>query len=63
MKFIHIKRNTVAEKRFTEKMGMLYTNVTYVKKAFLGIPLKTLHIYRKTYYGKVKSCEDCRISH
>ncbi len=42
---------------------MLYTNVTYVKKAFLGIPLKTLHIYRKTYYGKVKSCEDCRIAH
>ncbi|MBC6997109.1 hypothetical protein [Cytophaga sp. FL35] len=62
MKLIYIQRNTKQEKRFTEKMGILYTNVTYVKKAFLGIPLKTLHTYRKTYYGEVKSCVDCSMA-
>lgn len=62
MGLIHIKRKTKQEKRYSEKMGMLYTKVTYIKKSLLGIPLKTLHAYRKTYYGKVKACEDCIIA-
>lgn len=41
-------------------MGSISVKVTYIKKMLLGlIPLKTLHKYRETYYGKVKDCEDC----
>lgn len=42
-------------------MGELVTKVTYIKKYFLGLPIKTLHKYRETYYGKVKDCEDCML--
>lgn len=59
MKFISIKRNTKVEKRYTKKIGALYTHVTYIKKRILGIPFKTLHKYRDTYYGEIKECEDC----
>ncbi|MDP2541634.1 hypothetical protein CSC81_09760 [Tenacibaculum discolor] len=60
MKLIKIKRETRLEKRFSRKMGKLYTNVTYIKKMFLNIiPLETVHKYRETYYGEVKDCEDC----
>ncbi len=59
MKLISIKRETILEDRFTPKMGLLHTKVTYIKKQFLNIPFKTLHKYRETYYGKVKDCEDC----
>ncbi|MEY8869553.1 MULTISPECIES: hypothetical protein [Flavobacteriaceae] len=59
MKLISIKRQTKPEARFTPKMGLLQTNVTYIKKQFLSIPFKTLHKYRETYYGEVKDCEDC----
>ncbi|MDX1363205.1 hypothetical protein [Arenibacter latericius] len=63
MKLITITRNTKQEKRFTQKMGMLYTNVTYIKKAIFGIiPISTIHKYRETYYGKVKDCEQCVLS-
>lgn len=40
-------------------MGVLYTDVTYIKKYALGFPFKTLHKYRGTYYGKIKGCDDC----
>ncbi|WP_411766672.1 hypothetical protein [Winogradskyella sp. A3E31] len=63
MKLIDVKRQTKIEKRFTPKMGELYTNVTYIKQRFLSIPIKTLHKYRETYYGKIKDCEDCRLAH
>jgi len=63
MKFIQIKRKTKTEKRYSKKMGELTTNVTYVKKCLLGLPIKTLHKYRETYYGIVKDCDDCRIAH
>ncbi|WP_209405071.1 hypothetical protein [Pseudozobellia sp. WGM2] len=63
MKLIRIKRQTKREKRYSEKMGMLYTNVTYVKKALWGIPLKTMFAYRKTYYGEIKLCEDCSMAY
>lgn len=59
MKIIDIKRNTKTEKRYSIKMGELTTKVTYVKKYFFGLPIKTLHKYRETYYGEVKNCDDC----
>tara|TARA_R110000787_G_scaffold22308_2_gene64920 strand:+ start:7501 stop:7692 length:192 start_codon:yes stop_codon:yes gene_type:complete len=61
MKIIDIKRNTKTEKRYSLKMGELTTKVTYVKKYFLGLPVKTLHKYRETYYGEVKNCDDCML--
>lgn len=62
MKLISIKRETKSEARFTPKMGSLQTNVTYIKKQFLNIPIKTLYKYRETYYGKVKDCTDCNLA-
>lgn len=62
MKLLSVKRRTKKEKRYTEEMGMMTTNVVYVKKAFLSIPFKTLHKYRETYYGKTKDCIDCNLS-
>ncbi|MFT5077329.1 MAG: hypothetical protein ACJAX7_002395 [Saprospiraceae bacterium] len=59
MKIIEIKRKTKTEKRYSKKMGELTTKVTYVKKYFMGLPVKTLHRYRETYYGEVKDCNDC----
>lgn len=61
MRILHIKRETTYEKRYSQKMGELTTKVTYVKKCFLGLPLKTLHKYRETYYGQVKDCTDCQL--
>ncbi|WP_415375476.1 hypothetical protein [Patiriisocius sp. Uisw_017] len=61
MKIINIRRNTIIEKRYSIKMGELVTKVTYIKKYFLGLPIKTLHKYRETYYGKVKDCDDCML--
>ena len=62
MKLISIKRETKTEARFTRKMGALQTNVTYIKKQFLNIPIKTLYKYRETYYGEVKDCKDCNLA-
>ncbi|NNE78427.1 MAG: hypothetical protein HKN31_15295 [Pricia sp.] len=59
MKLLYIKRKTETEKHYTLKMGMLTTKVCYIRKYFLGLPIKTLHKYRKTYYGQVKNYEDC----
>ena len=59
MKFIYIKRKTTYEKRHSTKMGELTTKVTYIKKYLFGLPVKTLHKYRETYYGEIKDCKDC----
>ena len=59
MKLIRIERKTRTEKRFTPEMGRLETRVTYIRKKILGIPVETLHKYRKTYYGEVKDCSEC----
>jgi len=59
MKIVYIKRKTTIEKRYSVSMGELTTKVTYIKKYFLGLPLKTIHKYRETYYGEVKDCNDC----
>lgn len=61
MKIIFIKRKTIYEKRYSVKMGELTTKVTYIKKYLFGLPIKTLHKYRETYYGKVKDCNDCML--
>ncbi len=57
-----IIRKTREEQRFTPKMGLLHTRVTYIKKTIAGIPVKTLHAYRSTYYGEVKDCKDCELA-
>jgi len=62
MRLINVKRKTQQEGRFSEKMGSFTTNVTYIKKRFLSVPFKTLYKYRETYYGKIKSCDDCNIA-
>ncbi|HMQ44879.1 MAG TPA: hypothetical protein PKC63_11085 [Mariniflexile sp.] len=59
MKLIYIKRKTTYEKRHSVKMGELTTKVIYIKKYFFGLPIKTLHKYRETYYGETKDCKDC----
>ncbi|QWX83778.1 hypothetical protein H0I23_15200 [Cellulophaga sp. HaHaR_3_176] len=61
MRLLYIKRKTKTEQRYSQKMGRLDTKVTYVKQYFLGLPIKTLHKYRETYYGEVKDCEDCML--
>lgn len=61
MQLLKIKRNTRYEKRYSQKMGELTTKVTSIKKCLLGIPLRTLHRYRETYYGEVKDCKDCNL--
>jgi hypothetical protein len=59
MKLLYIKRKTKTEKRYSFMMGELTTKVTYIKTYFMGLPIKTMHKYRETYYGKVKNCDDC----
>lgn len=62
MKLSKIKRETKYEKRYSVKMGELTTQVTYIKRYILGLPVRTLHKYRETYYGKVKDCKDCKVT-
>ncbi len=62
MKLSKIKRETKYEKRYSVKMGELTTQVTYIKRYIMGLPFRTLHKYRETYYGEVKDCKDCNIS-
>ncbi|RZS99742.1 hypothetical protein [Aquimarina brevivitae] len=62
MRFIRVRRRTKTEKRYHKKMGILTTQVTYIKKYAGLLPLRTLHKYRMTYYGEVKDCRHCSIS-
>ncbi|MFT6698656.1 MAG: hypothetical protein ACJAVD_000140 [Porticoccaceae bacterium] len=61
MKILHVKRETKYQKYYSSAMGMLNSRVTYIKKYFLGIPFKTIHKYRETYYGEIKECDDCNL--
>ncbi len=61
MKLVQVKRRTRSEKRYSPRMGKLTTKVTYIKKYVAGIPVKTLHKYRETYYGEVKDCDACQL--
>ncbi|GAL61206.1 hypothetical protein JCM19300_4152 [Algibacter lectus] len=40
-------------------MGELTSKVTHIRKYLFGLPIKTLHKYRETYYGEVKDYKDC----
>ena len=62
MKLLYIKRKTKIENRYSVKMGKLTTRVTYIKRYLIGLPIKTIHKYRETYYGKVKNCSECVLS-
>lgn len=62
MSIIKIKRQTKNKKYYSKKMGMLNVPVTSIKKYFLGIPIKTIHSYRETYYGVLKSCKACNLN-
>lgn len=62
MKLIYVKRKTKKEKRYSKSMGILYTNVTYVRKKLIGITISTLQKYRNTYYGEIKDCKQCELS-
>lgn len=62
MKLTKIKRKTKYEKRYSVRMGELTTQVTYIKEYIFGLPFRTLHRYRETYYGEVKDCKDCNVS-
>lgn len=62
MNLIQVKRTTKPEVRYTKKMGELHTNVTYIKKYILNIPVKTIHKYRETYYGEIKDCGECNLA-
>jgi hypothetical protein len=59
MKFLHIIRKTEKEKIYSINMGELTARVTYIKKCFFGLPFKTIHKYRETYYGEIKDYDDC----
>ena len=59
IKLCYVKRKTKIENRYSENMGRLITNVVYIKKYFIGIPIKTIHKYRTTYYGEVKGVDEC----
>ncbi|MDX1349160.1 MAG: hypothetical protein R3279_02870 [Putridiphycobacter sp.] len=61
MRLLKIKRKTELENRYSKEMGRLRTRVTYVKRCVFGLPIKTIHKYRETYYGEVKDCEDCNL--
>ncbi|NER09995.1 hypothetical protein SAMN06265375_101477 [Muriicola jejuensis] len=61
MKLVQVKRRTRSENRYSPRMGRLTTKVTYIKKYVAGIPVKTLHKYRETYYGEVKDCDVCQL--
>ncbi|MDO5655688.1 MAG: hypothetical protein Q4G27_06070 [Flavobacteriaceae bacterium] len=59
---IKISRKTKQEVRYHPNMGSLSTRVTRIYKTIFGFHLKTLHEYRKTYHGKVKSTADCNLA-
>nr|WP_313781181.1 hypothetical protein [Allomuricauda sp.] len=41
---------------------MFSPKVTYIKRMVLGLPIRTLHKYRETYYGRVKDCHECSLA-
>lgn len=62
MKFLQIKRKTKNEIRFTKNMGSLSCRVTKIWLTLFGlVPIKKLHSYRDTYYGKIKDLKNCNL--
>ena len=62
MVVISVKIKSLFENRYHPNMGRLITKVVRIQKTFLGIPYKTLYMYRETYEGEIKDCEDCVLS-
>ncbi len=62
LNMINIKRKTKYENRYHRNMGLLRCRVIRIYLCILGLPMKTLHEYRKTYYGEVKDTKDCILS-
>ena len=58
---ISVKRKTKLENRYSYKMGALFCKVITIKLCFLGIPFKTIHKYRETYYGEIKDVNECKL--
>lgn len=56
-----IKRKSKFENRYSPKMGRLVTRVTTIKLYLFGIPIKTYHKFRETYYGEIKEVEACEL--
>ncbi len=61
-KMVKVKRKTKIENRYSKNMGRLISNVTYIKLYLIGIPIKTIHKYRTTYYGEIKNTDDCDLN-
>ncbi|MHA7055714.1 hypothetical protein ACWGOQ_0000735 [Aquimarina sp. M1] len=59
MKVINVKRKTKTKISYSTKIGKLTTKVTYVKKHFLGLPVKTLRKYNESYYSEARNYDDC----
>ncbi len=56
-----VKRNISFKNYYHPNMGILSSRVVKIQKCFLGMPYKTIHKYRETYYGEVKDCKNCKI--
>ncbi|TLP82821.1 hypothetical protein [Maribacter sp. ACAM166] len=52
MKFIYIKRQSVTKELYRTRTELKNSKVTSITKYFLGIPIKELHTYTQTYYGR-----------
>jgi len=59
---MRVSRKTRAEQRYSPGMGVLETKVTYIRRTLAGIPFRTIHKYRETYYGKIKDCKQCELT-
>lgn len=63
MKLITVKKKSKLENRYHKNMGMVKCRVVRIKIYLFGIfPIKTIHTYRETYYGKVKDINECKLS-
>ena len=63
MRIFKIKRKSFFENRYHKNMGHLKSKVTVVKLYLFGlVPIKIIHKYRETYYGKIKDVKDCELS-
>lgn len=63
MKLITVKKKSKLENRYHKNMGRVKCVVIRIKLYLFGIiPIKTIHKYRETYYGKIKDIKDCKLS-
>ena len=58
MKILRLKRIKKGTFNFYERGGYTSSDVVAVKLFLLFIPIKTVRIYRESYFGKIESFED-----